>query len=134
MLSGAGGLFVGAGVLSTGLAEPLVSQVPLDPIFTLGGLTLVFAAAGWLVGPSIGGQVFYMLNRRLTPQIKNKEGEFLTRIKKHRVDPSNSSAANPGLSTIEPMRENILLMQRLSLKFPTSTARRSKACKDTDNG
>jgi mitochondrial import inner membrane translocase subunit TIM23 len=101
IISGAGGLFAGAGVLSTGLAEPLVSQVPLDPIFTLGGLTIVFAAAGWLVGPSIGGQVFSMLNRGLMPQIRSKEGEFLTRIKKNRVDPSNSSAANPGLSISE---------------------------------
>lgn len=96
LLSGAGGLFVGAGVLSTGLAEPLVAQVPLDPIFTLGGLTLVFAAAGWLVGPTLGSQVFYLLNRQLKPQINQKEAQFFARIKKNRVDPTNSSAANPG--------------------------------------
>lgn len=97
LLSGAGGLFAGAGVLSTGLAEPLVAQVPLDPIFTLGGLTLVFAAAGWLVGPTLGSQVFYLLNRQLKPQINQKEAQFFARIKKNRVDPTNSSAANPGM-------------------------------------
>ena len=95
-LSGVGGLFVGAGVLSTGLAEPLVSQIPLDPIFTLGGLTIVFAAAGWLVGPSVGSQVFYLLNRQLKPQIHQKEAQFFTRIKKNRVDPASSSVQNPG--------------------------------------
>lgn len=95
LLSGAGGLFVGAGLLSTGLAEPLVTQVPLDPIFTLGGLTLVFAATGWLVGPSLGNQVFYVLNRQFKTQIFQKEAQFFARIKKNRVDPANSSAANP---------------------------------------
>lgn len=58
---------------------------------------MVFVAVGWLVGPSLGGQVFYMLNRSIKPQIKQKEAEFFARVKKYRVDPSNSSAANPGM-------------------------------------
>jgi import inner membrane translocase subunit TIM23 len=70
--------------------------VPLDPIFTLGGLTIIFAAAGWLVGPSLGAQVFYLLNRQLKPQINQKEAQFFARIRKNRVDPTNSSASNPG--------------------------------------
>lgn len=97
LLSSAGGLFIGAGILSTGLAEPLVAQVPLDPIYTLGGLTLVVAAAGWLVGPTLGGQVFYLINRSLKPQIAQKEAQFFQRIKKNRVDPTNASASNPGM-------------------------------------
>ncbi|KAM4054462.1 mitochondrial import protein [Hirsutella rhossiliensis] len=94
----AGGLMGGAGgaiLVSTGLAEPLVMQVPLDPFFTLGLMTLACAGMGWLVGPSLGNQVFYILNRRLKVQMMDKESEFFARVKKNRVDPSNSSAGNP---------------------------------------
>lgn len=93
------GLFGGAGgaiLLSTGLAEPLVMQIPLDPFVTLGLMTLACAGMGWLAGPSIGNQVFYLMNHRFKAQMMQKESEFFTRVKKHRVDPSNSSAGNPG--------------------------------------
>ncbi|KZZ90483.1 Mitochondrial import protein Pam17 [Moelleriella libera RCEF 2490] len=92
------GLFGGAGgavLLSTGLAEPLVMQIPLDPFVTLGLMTLACAGMGWLAGPSIGNQVFYLMNHRFKAQMMQKESEFFTRVKKHRVDPSNSSAGNP---------------------------------------
>jgi enoyl-CoA hydratase/carnithine racemase len=46
--------------------------------------------------PTLGSQVFYLLNRQLKPQINQKEAQFFARIKKNRVDPTNSSAANPG--------------------------------------
>ncbi|CAG9980420.1 hypothetical protein V2G26_015407 [Clonostachys chloroleuca] len=94
-ITGIGGFVVGAGLLSSGIADSLVSQVPLDPFFTLGGLTIVFAGAGWLIGPSIGNQVFYLLNRQIRSQIHKKEDQFLARIRKNRVDPTNSSASNP---------------------------------------
>ena len=83
-------------LLSTGLAEPLVSQVPLDPFVTLGLMTVACAGMGWLVGPSVGNQVFYLMNRRYKTQMLEKESEFFARVKKNRVDPSNSSAGNPG--------------------------------------
>lgn len=95
VLGGAGG----AVLLSTGLAEPLVSQVPLDPFVTLGLMTVACAGMGWLVGPSVGNQVFYLMNRRYKTQMLEKESEFFTRVKKNRVDPSNSSAGNPGTYT-----------------------------------
>uniref|UniRef100_A0A1Y1LUP3 Presequence translocated-associated motor subunit PAM17, mitochondrial n=1 Tax=Photinus pyralis TaxID=7054 RepID=A0A1Y1LUP3_PHOPY len=91
MLGGAGGAIL----LSTGMAEPVVMQIPLDPFVTLGLMTLACAAMGWLVGPSIGNQVFYLLNHRLKAQMMSKETEFFARVKKNRVDPSNSSAGNP---------------------------------------
>lgn len=94
--SGFLGFFAGMGVLTTGVAEPLVSQVPLDPIVTMGLMTFACGGVGWLVGPSIGSQLFYLMNRQFTRQIHQKEAEFFARIKKHRVDPRNSSAANPG--------------------------------------
>ncbi|KAK7403174.1 TIM23 complex component [Neonectria punicea] len=93
--SGALGAFSGAVALSAGLAEPIVSQIPLDPVVTLGLMTFACGGMGWLVGPSIGAQVFYMYHRKWKKQITQKEAEFFTRIKKHRVDPSNSSASNP---------------------------------------
>ncbi|KAM5347868.1 hypothetical protein ACJ41O_007692 [Fusarium nematophilum] len=85
----------GAVFLSTGIAEPLISQIPLDPFMTLGIMTLAFSGLGWLIGPTIGNQVFYALNRKWKKQMTKKEAEFFERIKKHRVDPSNSSASNP---------------------------------------
>ncbi|POR38505.1 Presequence translocated-associated motor subunit PAM17, mitochondrial [Tolypocladium paradoxum] len=85
----------GAILLSTGLAEPLVMQIPLDPFVTLGLMTLACAGMGWLVGPSIGNQVFYILNHRYKAQMIEKESQFFARVKKNRVDPSNSSAGNP---------------------------------------
>lgn len=78
------------------MAEPVVMQIPLDPFVTLGLMTLACAAMGWLVGPSIGNQVFYLLNHRLKAQMMSKETEFFARVKKNRVDPTNSSAGNPG--------------------------------------
>lgn len=47
-------------VLSTGVADPLTSEVPLDPVLTLGLVTLGFIALGWLVGPSFGNALFYL--------------------------------------------------------------------------
>lgn len=51
-------------LLSTGAADPLTSQVPLDPIMTMGLMTIGFVALGWLAGPSLGSAVFYLINRR----------------------------------------------------------------------
>ncbi|PHH69231.1 hypothetical protein CDD83_5785 [Cordyceps sp. RAO-2017] len=93
--TGLAGGVAGAAALSSGLAEPLVMQIPLDPFFTLGLMTLACVGMGWLIGPSIGGQVFYLLNRQYKGQIMQKESEFFARIKNNRADPSNSSAGNP---------------------------------------
>lgn len=86
----------GAVALSAGLAEPIISQIPLDPFMTLGIMTLACGGMGWLIGPTIGNQVFYIINRQYKDQMMKKESEFFARIKKHRVDPTNSSAGNPG--------------------------------------
>ncbi|CCE26752.1 uncharacterized protein CPUR_00221 [Claviceps purpurea 20.1] len=85
----------GAVFLSTGLAEPLVMQVPLDPFVSLGLMTMACGGLGWLVGPSIGNQAFYLMNRRLKTQMMQKESEFFARVKKNRANPANSSASNP---------------------------------------
>lgn len=86
----------GAVALSAGLAEPIVTQIPLDPIVTLGLMTFACSGLGWLIGPSIGSQAFYLTHRKWKKQMTQKEVEFFTRIKKHRVNPTNSSASNPG--------------------------------------
>ncbi|RGP58847.1 presequence translocated-associated motor subunit pam17, mitochondrial [Fusarium sporotrichioides] len=92
------GIFAGSAgaiFLSTGSAEPIISQIPLDPFMTLGLMTLAFSGLGWLSGPSMGNQVFYILNRQWKKQMTQKEAIFFERIKKNRVDPTNSSANNP---------------------------------------
>lgn len=54
----------GAVLLSTGAADALTGQVPLDPVLTLGLMTIGFAGLGWVVGPSLGNAVFYLLKRK----------------------------------------------------------------------
>ncbi|KAK3951415.1 mitochondrial import protein Pam17-domain-containing protein [Pseudoneurospora amorphoporcata] len=88
--SGAGGA-----VLSTGVADSMVSQVPLEPMFAIGLMTASFGALGWLMGPGIGGMVFNAMKSKYRGQMAIKEGQFFARIKKHRVDPSASSMGNP---------------------------------------
>jgi len=86
----------GALVLSSGMADSVVGQIPLDPLITLGLMTMSFAALGWLVGPSLGTAVFNALKSKYKGPMAIKESEFFARIKKHRVDPSASSVRNPG--------------------------------------
>jgi import inner membrane translocase subunit TIM23 len=89
------GAFGGAALLSAGAADSVIALVPLEPFITLGLLVFTFAGLGWLAGPAIGSEAFYMLNRTVRRQIRVKESLFLSRIKKNRADPSNSSASNP---------------------------------------
>lgn len=69
----------------------LLSKVPMDPVFALGIVTLSFAGLGWLAGPSLGSSIFYALKRGVKRPMALKESEFFNRIKKNRVDPTNSS-------------------------------------------
>ena len=115
----------GAIVLSLGVAEPVINQIPLDPFVTLGLMTFGCAALGWLAGPILGNSVFYSMNRKYKKQMTlvsfslpiagdwdgygfigvpltrllstsiQKESQFFARIKKNRVDPSSSSTGNP---------------------------------------
>jgi mitochondrial import inner membrane translocase subunit TIM23 len=122
----------GAGVLASGIADPIVAQIPLEPFLTLGFMVMGFAALGWLVGPSIGSAAFNALNRQWKKQITlvwrylppdrepsdqqltpwtQKEIEFFARVKKNRVDPSASGASNPGTTPLPqyPPNEHIPL-------------------------
>lgn len=69
----------------------LLSKVPMDPIFALGIVTLSFAGLGWLAGPSLGSAIFYTFKSGVKRPMAMKESEFFNRIKKNRVDPTNSS-------------------------------------------
>jgi mitochondrial import inner membrane translocase subunit TIM23 len=75
--------------------DRLVSQFPLDPFITLGVITFLCGGVGWLLGPVLGTATFNWRNRGVREQMERKEKEFYGRIKKFRVDPSASSAANP---------------------------------------
>ncbi|KAK0734506.1 mitochondrial import protein Pam17-domain-containing protein [Lasiosphaeria miniovina] len=85
----------GALFVTTSTADRIMGQVPLDPIFTMGIITMSFAALGWLVGPSIGTAIFNALRSSYKSQMAVKESQLFARIKKHRVDPSTSSMGNP---------------------------------------
>lgn len=75
--------------------DAIVGQIPLDPMVTLGLITMACGGTGWLAGPSVGTGVFNWRNRKFRAQMDEKETEFYRRIKRFRVDPSNSSMANP---------------------------------------
>ncbi|KAI1409722.1 Pam17-domain-containing protein [Hypoxylon sp. FL1857] len=69
----------------------LLTKVPMDPFLALGIMTMSFAGLGWLAGPSLGSALFYTFKRGVKKPMAIKESEFFARIKKNRVDPSNSS-------------------------------------------
>ncbi|KAI0120241.1 Pam17-domain-containing protein [Hypoxylon sp. NC0597] len=69
----------------------LLTKVPMDPFIALGIMTMSFAGLGWLAGPSLGSALFYTFKRGVKKPMAIKESEFFARIKKNRVDPSNSS-------------------------------------------
>ncbi|RYP60380.1 hypothetical protein DL769_008149 [Monosporascus sp. CRB-8-3] len=75
--------------------EWLVNNIPMDPFFSLGLLTLAFSGLGWLVGPVLGSTLFYLFRRGVKQPMAAKEAEFFARIKKNRVDPTTSSVQNP---------------------------------------
>ncbi|KAI0482288.1 Pam17-domain-containing protein [Xylariaceae sp. FL0804] len=87
----AAGGAVGATVLFSVDMESMLGKVPMDPFFALGLMTMGFAGLGWLAGPSLGNAVFYAAKRGIKQPMAAKESEFFARIKKNRVDPSNSS-------------------------------------------
>lgn len=96
MLGSVGSGAAGSVALSTGLADPVVGQIPLDPLITLGLLSMSCAALGWLAGPSLGTAVFNAMNAKYKEPMAEKEKQFFARIKKNRVDPTASSVRNPG--------------------------------------
>ncbi|CAJ2501607.1 Uu.00g044600.m01.CDS01 [Anthostomella pinea] len=82
---------VGTALLVNLDMDSLLSKVPMDPFFALGIVTLSFMGLGWLAGPSLGSALFYTFKRGVKQPMAVKESEFFARIKKNRVDPSNSS-------------------------------------------
>lgn len=75
--------------------EWLVNNIPMDPFFSLGLLTLAFSGLGWLAGPVLGSALFHLFRRGVKQPMAAKEAEFFARIKKNRVDPTTSSVQNP---------------------------------------
>lgn len=60
LVSGAGGI----GILTSGAVDSVTAQIPLDPFVSMGLMFFGFIALGWLVGPTVGNSVFYLLNRK----------------------------------------------------------------------
>jgi mitochondrial import inner membrane translocase subunit TIM23 len=89
-----GGL--GAVLLVNQDPEWLLGAIPMDPIFSLGLLTLACSGLGWLAGPSLGSALFHLVRRGVKRPMAAKEAEFFARIRKNRVDPTTSSVQNPG--------------------------------------
>ncbi|PVH16508.1 uncharacterized protein CXQ87_004801 [Candidozyma duobushaemuli] len=67
----------------------------IDPFMILGGAVVLSGAVGYLFGPFIGTPLFNLTRSAILPSFKNKEEQFLRRIKRYRVDPSSQSFSNP---------------------------------------
>ncbi|KAF2440879.1 Pam17-domain-containing protein [Karstenula rhodostoma CBS 690.94] len=95
-ISAIGVAYVGLQVfIGGGYDGLLAASIGLDPMITTGLASTAMLTVGWLVGPFFSNAVFNVRNRAIAPQITKKEREFYDRIKKHRVDPTSSSMANP---------------------------------------
>ncbi|KAL0254730.1 TIM23 complex component [Diplodia seriata] len=87
---------VGLNVLLANDIDSLGAQtLGLDPIIVMGLGTVACGCVGWLLGPAIGDGLFRIAYRRIGKQIVEKEKQFFQRIKKFRVDPTQSSLNNP---------------------------------------
>jgi import inner membrane translocase subunit TIM23 len=93
------GTGLGLGVIITGATETIISEVPLDPMVSMGLVAVSGGVLGWLAGPVFGTVLFNLIHRGpFKEQMLAREAEFYARIKRNRVDPSTSSTQNPGMS------------------------------------
>ncbi|KAI8935814.1 hypothetical protein NX059_007331 [Plenodomus lindquistii] len=83
-------------MINNGYDATLSAQLGgFDPFMLMGLSTLGMMAVGWLVGPVFGNQVFNLAYRGVLAEFTRKDTTFFNRIKRHRVDPTASSLANP---------------------------------------
>lgn len=134
----------GAVVLGSGAADALTGQIPLDPILTLGLITLGCTAMGWVLGPSVGNAVFYLIKRKYKAPmtVVSRSVAFLTFLP--RVDRTSEwdetltevalyrrrASSSPGSRRTALTRPT----RRPVTRCLTSTARRSPVSPATGNG
>ncbi|KAH7072873.1 mitochondrial import protein Pam17-domain-containing protein [Paraphoma chrysanthemicola] len=83
-------------MMTNGYDATLSAQLGgLDPFMLMGLSTFGMLAVGWLIGPIFGNQVFNLAYRGVLAEFTAKDSGFFNRIKRHRVDPTASSLANP---------------------------------------
>ncbi|KAL9049985.1 MAG: hypothetical protein Q9162_006900 [Coniocarpon cinnabarinum] len=92
-LTASASLITGVGVIAAQDLEAL-QIFGLDPMIAGGIACLVCAGAGWLMGPLLGTVAFRLFVGRMS-EMGAKERDFYGRIRRYRVDPSNSSMQNP---------------------------------------
>ncbi|KAH7559953.1 mitochondrial import protein Pam17-domain-containing protein [Bipolaris maydis] len=83
-------------MINNGYDATLSAQLGgFDPFMLMGLSTLGMMGVGWLIGPIFGNQVFNLAYRGVITEFTRKDSAFFNRIKRHRVDPTASSLANP---------------------------------------
>ncbi|KAH5437997.1 presequence translocated-associated motor subunit PAM17 [Parastagonospora nodorum] len=83
-------------MMANGYDATLSAQLGgLDPFMLMGLSTIGMMAVGWLIGPIFGNQLFSLAYRGVLAEFTAKDSGFFNRIKRHRVDPTASSLANP---------------------------------------
>ncbi|KAI5815016.1 mitochondrial import protein Pam17, partial [Pyronema omphalodes] len=95
VITSAVGTSIGIGYLANKEIDVTQTIFGMDPLIMFGLATIGCGAAGWLVGPSVGGAAFNIAKKRWISQIAEREREFLKHIQKNRVDPSFQSFSNP---------------------------------------
>ncbi|KAM0792593.1 hypothetical protein ACM66B_005254 [Microbotryomycetes sp. NB124-2] len=89
------GFSLGANYFATKEADPTDTIMGIEPIWAYAIATVACGAFGWLVGPSLGNQMWRLTHRKVLKSMEVKERDFFEHVKRMRVDPSRQSVSNP---------------------------------------
>lgn len=81
--------------LSTLEIDPTQSIFGFDPIIVISGAMITCGGIGWLLGPVLGTTIFKAASGAKLPQYQQRQLDFLSKIKRNRVNPQSQSFSNP---------------------------------------
>ena len=81
--------------LSTMQIDPTQMIFGFDPLVVISAGLVASGTLGYLCGPLFGSQVFKIANSKYLSEFNAKNKDFLSHIKKNRVDASSQSFTNP---------------------------------------
>ncbi|BFZ63506.1 TIM23 complex component [Saitoella coloradoensis] len=95
-ITGLASMFASFVVLGSQDIDPSQTIYGFDPFIAYGAATVCIGGVGALLGPAIGEGLWWMTKGRpVKAQMQARQKEFYDKIKKHRVDASRQSFANP---------------------------------------
>ncbi|KIY50730.1 mitochondrial import protein Pam17, partial [Fistulina hepatica ATCC 64428] len=95
------GLTAGAAYFGSLDTDPMKMIMGLDPFMFYGlctagaSLNSFWKGLGFLAGPTLGGTLWRMANKKSLPVVDARDNELFERIAKNRVDPALQSPTSP---------------------------------------